>query len=104
MFIADVTAKTFTKSSIDYKKKNSATLVQVNGPIIKYPPLNITKFSSHTAGLSCVNGQQEKPRSIRLQERAAIYLFNFPSPSHSGRGKKKKALVTDSESCSCLGV
>lgn len=76
-------------ASIKKKKIKSLKLVQVNGTIIEYPPLNSTKFSSHTPGLSCVNGQQEKPRSLRLQERAAIYLFNSP-PLLTLEGEEKK--------------
>lgn len=80
------------------KPSSSGHIQNQNNPLN-----NITNHSLHAPGLSCVNGQQEKPRSIRLQEKAAIYLFNF-FLFLEGNNNNNKKLVTDSQSSPCLGV
>ena len=47
------------------------------GSIMQIINLSATKQLPSILGSCCVNGWQEKPRRIGLQERAAIYLFIF---------------------------
>lgn len=50
---------------------------QPHGRIMQIINLRATKQLPSIRGSCCVNGWQEKPRGIWLQERAAIYLFIF---------------------------
>lgn len=58
-------------SSEPYSKHNPG------GSIMQMINLRATKQLPSILGSCCVNGWQEKPRRIGLQERAAIYLFIF---------------------------